>query len=153
MKSRRHERTKKVLHYLKLHEPIIKIFSDEKIFTIDSVLNCRNDLYIAKSLSDMTEIFRTKQLMQVMVLGVVASDEKKTPLHFFKSVEKMGAEAYFKVLWYKVFPLLKVNYPEGNYVWTQDGALPHTGKRVQKFCKDNFADFWPATFWLQPALT
>ena len=31
-----------------------------------------------------------------MVLGVVTSDGKKVPLHFFKPVEKVGAEVYYK---------------------------------------------------------
>ena len=78
-----------------------------------------------------------------MVLGVVTSDGKEMPLHFFKPVEKVRAEVYYKVLRYKVLPWLKMNYPNGNYVWTQDGC---TAKKVQKFCKDNFADFFPAAF-------
>ena len=143
MKSRRHERAKKVLRYLKLHGPTVKTFSDEKIFTIDAVLNRRNNRYIAKSLSDVKGIFRTKH----PALGVLTSDGKKMPLHFFKPVEKVGAEVYYKDLRYKVLPWLKVNYPNGNYAWTQDGTPPHTAKKVQKFCKDNFGDFWPATFW------
>jgi len=80
-------------------------------------------------------------------LGVVASDGKKMPPYFFKTGERVGANSYYKVLRYHVLPWLKANYPEGNYVWTQDGAPCHTAKKVQKFCKDNFADFWPASFW------
>ncbi len=38
-------------------------------------------------------------------------------------------------------------YQEGNYVWTQDGAPCHTGKKMHKFCKAKFADFWPVDFW------
>lgn len=147
MEARRLERAKKVLNYLKRHGPTVKIFSDEKIFTVDAVVNRRNDRYIAQSRSEVKGIFRTKHPAQVMVLGVVASDGKKMPLHFFKPGEKVNTEVYYKVLRYKVLPWLKANYPNGNYVWTQDGAPAHTARKVQKFCKDNFADFWPANFW------
>jgi hypothetical protein len=32
-------------------------------------------------------------------------------------------------------------------VLNQDGAPAHTSKSAEKFCKENFADFWPANFW------
>ncbi|QQP42423.1 Uncharacterized protein FKW44_017082 [Caligus rogercresseyi] len=60
-----------------------------------------------------------------MVLGVVASDGKKMSPLFFKAREKICKETYNKVLRYTVLPWLKANYPEENYVWTQDG-LHHT---------------------------
>ena len=88
-----------------------------------------------------------RKLAQVMVLGVVASNGKKMPLHFFKPGEKVNTEVYYKVLRYKVLPWLMANYPTGNYVWTQYRAPAHTTRKVQKFCNDNFADFWPANFW------
>ncbi len=44
-------------------------------------------------------------------------------------------------------PFLKANYQEGNYVLTQDGGPCHTAKKVQKFCKADFADFWSADVW------
>ncbi len=30
-------------------------------------------------------------------------------------------------------------------MWTQDGAPCQVAKKVQKFCKANFADFWPSS--------
>ena len=65
--------------------------------------NIRNNRYIAKSLSDVKRIFRTKQSAQVMFLGVVASDGKKMALHYFKLVEKVG-EIYYKALRHKILP-------------------------------------------------
>lgn len=147
LKSKRLTRCKKVLHYLKTHAGTVTIFSDEKIFTVDAVVNRRNDRYLAKSIEDVKGTFRTKHPAQIMVLGVVASDGKKMPPYFFKPGERVGAEVYYKVLRYHVLPWLKANYPEGNYVWTQDGAPCHTAKKVQQFCKTNFANFWPHDFW------
>ncbi|QQP48981.1 Uncharacterized protein FKW44_009476, partial [Caligus rogercresseyi] len=82
-----------------------------------------------------------------MVLGVVASDGKKMPPFFFKAGEKIRKETYYKVLRYTVLPWLKANYPEGNYVWTQDGAPSHTSDLCQKFCTANMAHFWPKDMW------
>ncbi|QQP51070.1 Uncharacterized protein FKW44_012286, partial [Caligus rogercresseyi] len=61
--------------------------------------------------------------------------------------EKIGKETYYKVLRYTVLPWLKANYPEGNYVWTQDGAPSHTSDLCQKFCTTNMAHFWPKDMW------
>lgn len=54
MKATKQERAKKVLHYLKRHGPTVKIF------TVDAVLNRRNDRYITHSPSGVKGIFRTK---------------------------------------------------------------------------------------------
>ena len=64
-----------------------------------------------------------------MILGIVGSDGKKMPPYLFNQGEKIGADVYYRVLRYTVLPWLKANYPEGNYVWTQDGAPPHTAKK------------------------
>lgn len=49
MKSRRHERVKKMLRYLKHIGQAVKIFSDDIIFSVDSILNRCNDRYNVKS--------------------------------------------------------------------------------------------------------
>jgi len=147
LKSKRLVRCKKVMQYLRTRGSTVKVFSDEKIFTVDAVVNRRNDRFLAKSIEEVVGTFHTKHPAQIMVLGVVASDGKKMPPYFFQPGEKVGADAYYKVLRYHVLPWLKTHYPAGNYVWTQDGAPCHTAKKVQQFCKTNFADFWPADFW------
>ncbi len=94
MKARRLERYNKVLRYIKNRGSTVKIFSDEKIFIVDAVLNGRNDWYLAESIADVKGTFRTKHPAKVMVLGVVASDGKKMPPIFFKLGEKVGADVY-----------------------------------------------------------
>jgi hypothetical protein len=133
--------------YIKNHGSSVTIFSDEKIFTVYAVLNRRSDRYLAKSTVDVKGTFRTKHPDQVMVFGVLAFDGQKMPTVFYKPGEKVGADAYYKVLRYHVMSWFKANYPEGNYVLSQDGAPSHTNNKVQKFCKANFADFWPVDFW------
>ncbi|QQP52624.1 Uncharacterized protein FKW44_004830, partial [Caligus rogercresseyi] len=65
----------------------------------------------------------------------------------FKAGEKIHKETYYKVLRYTVLPWLKAKYPEGNYVWTQDGVPSHTSDLCQKFCTVNMAHFWPKDMW------
>jgi hypothetical protein len=93
-------------------------------------LNRRNDRYLAKSTVDVRCTFSNKQLAQIMVFSVVAFDGKKIPTFFYKPGEKMGADAYYKVLRYHVLPWLKANYPKGNYVWSQGSAPSHTANKV-----------------------
>lgn len=102
---------------------------------------------MAASIEEVKGVYRTKHPAQVMVLGVVASDGLKMPPYFFRSGEKIGAEVYYKVLRYTVLHWLKPNYPEGNYVWTQDGAPAHTSVRAQIFCQNNFSQFWDKSMW------
>ena len=48
-----------------------------------------------------------------MVLGVGPLTAQKIPPYFFKPGERLGADAYYKVLSYHVLSWLKANYPEG----------------------------------------
>ncbi len=57
----------------KNHGSTMKIFSDEKIFTVDAVLNHQNDWYLAESIADVKGTFRTKHPAKVMVLSVMDS--------------------------------------------------------------------------------
>ena len=147
MKAKKVKRSKKILNYLRSHGSTIKIFSDKEIFTMDQVYNRRNDRAIEESSDKVKGIYRTKHPWQVMVLGVLASDGKKMPPYFFKDGEKIGMAEYYRVLRYTILPWIKVNYPEGNYVWVQDGAPSHMSAKNQKFCKDNFVSFWTKDFW------
>ncbi|QQP50601.1 Uncharacterized protein FKW44_011650, partial [Caligus rogercresseyi] len=72
IEAKRLERCKKVLNYFKKSSVLVKIFSDKKIFTLDTVCNRRNDRYIAKSLDQVECTYLTKHPQQIMMLGVVS---------------------------------------------------------------------------------
>lgn len=146
MKATRLEKCNKVLNYMKSHPATVKIFSDKKIFTMVQVLSRRDDRCIAGSSEEVQGTFRTKHPAQTMCMGVVASGGKKMNPFFFKPNEKIGTEAYYKVLRWKILPWLKANYHKNKYVWTQDGAPSHTATKNRNFCKEHFADFWDKTF-------
>ncbi|QQP48703.1 Transposable element tcb2 transposase [Caligus rogercresseyi] len=143
MKRKRLKRCNKVLTWLKGNGSNVKIFSDKKIFTVDQIYNRRNDQWLWKTIEEVQGVYRTKHPAQTMVFGVVASDRKKMPPFFFKAGENICKETYYKVLRYTVLSWLKANYPQGIYMWTQDGAPSHTSDLCQKFCTANMAHFWP----------
>ena len=111
MKEKRLERCRKLINYLRKRPSIVKIFSDEKIFTVDQVYNRRNDRYIAESRDQVKGVYRTKHPAQIMVLGVLTSDGRRMPPHFFKPNQKIGTEEYLWVLRYKILPWIKCQYP------------------------------------------
>eukprot|EP00096_Caligus_rogercresseyi_P012958 TRINITY_DN5623_c0_g1_i1.p1 TRINITY_DN5623_c0_g1~~TRINITY_DN5623_c0_g1_i1.p1 ORF type:complete len:138 (-),score=3.77 TRINITY_DN5623_c0_g1_i1:165-533(-) len=105
----------KVLNYFKKSSVRVKIFSDKNNFTLGAVFNRRNDRCFAKSLDHVEGTYRTKLPQQIMMLGVVSSDGKKTPPYFFKPGEKVDTAVYYKVLMWTVLPWLRTTYPDGNY--------------------------------------
>ena len=126
---------------------IVKIFSDKKIFTVNQFHNRRNDHWLALDQDDVEGICTSKQPQQVMVLGIITSEGKRMLPIFFNKNEKCTAGVYYKLLRYKVLPWIKQNYPNGDYVWQQDGAPAHTARKNQKFCKRHFEDFWDKSMW------
>jgi inhibitor of nuclear factor kappa-B kinase subunit alpha len=148
LKTSRFERARSLLSKLKkLPESTVKIFSDKKMFTVDQVYNRRNDRCIVNKGESATPVPKTKHPAGVMVLGIVASDGKKLDPIFIPSGLKVNTEVYIDLLSTKLLPWLRRNYPEGNYVFQQDGAPAHTSKRTQEWLAANTADFWDKSSW------
>ena len=67
------------------------MFSDEKIFTVDAMLNLRNDRWIGGDPADVPDKVKyansIKHSASVMVFGLISSDGKKMPPYFFKPGE------------------------------------------------------------------
>ncbi len=95
---------------------------------------------------------KTKYPASVMVLGVVASDGKKAPLIFFPEGVKVNIKAYQALLKSKMLPWLKRNYPNGNYIWQQEGAQAHMSKKSQEWLETNMPNFLNKTAWLPSSL-
>jgi hypothetical protein len=113
------------------------LFSDEKFFDIDGVYNAQNDRVWAANHADAPQ--------KVMVwLG--ACSKGVTPLVILD--EGTGNhDCYIK----KVLP---VTFKYGNkvfgddWIFQQDGAMPHQYHLTQQWCRDNFPlfvnkDRWP----------
>ena len=69
-----HVTTNKVLGFINRNGSIVRVSSEEKIFTVNAVVNGQNDGYLAASRTEVRGIFRAKHLAQVVVLGIVASN-------------------------------------------------------------------------------
>lgn len=151
-KEKREARAKLLLNDVKHSSGRVTIFSDEKLFCVDRVLNRRNSRYISsEKVEDVPEhvkhVYKTKHPAKVMVLGVVASHGKKCPIIFIPQNDKVNSDVYINLLTKNVLPWLRKTYPDNNYVWQQDGAPCHTSRKTQKFLQDNMAEFWGKDMW------
>ncbi len=151
-KEKRLQKDKKLVNLLKTKNPII-LFSDEKVFYVDSVSNSRLDRYLSSEKSEDVDEnirfkFQTKHPASVMVFGLISSDGKKMAPHFFPVGTRIDSEEFIKVLKSKVKPWIKNTYGlEANYVLMQDGAPCHTSKKTQKWLEDNNIKFWSNDIW------
>ena len=125
----------------------MRIFSDEKCFTVDQARNCHNDRYLADSPASVPPINRTKHPASVMMLGVVGSDGKKMDPYWFPKGIRVGTKEYLVSMKLVVEPWLRRNYPGGNYVWQQDSAPGHASKETQKWISENLAAYWKKELW------
>jgi hypothetical protein len=128
------------------------IFSDEKLFVADALINRRNSRYLTSlPVSEVDESIRislfSKALVKVMVLGVVASDSKKCPIIFVPDGKKVSADSYQALLHRNMMPWLSDTYPQGNYVFQQDGVPEHTVNSMQRFLEKNMAVQWSKEVW------
>ena len=103
--GRRLKRTKALKNWIKnsANSKKVRIFSDEKLFVMDAVVNKQNDRYISDlpvSLVSPEIKFNSvsKNPAKIMVLGIVASDGKKCPMIFIPENEKVNAVVYQNLL-------------------------------------------------------
>jgi inhibitor of nuclear factor kappa-B kinase subunit alpha len=78
------------------------VFTDEKIFTIEQVLNKQNDRVYAAS-NPHASISRTSHPASVMVFAGITSDGK-VPLIFVPQGVKVISKSYLDVLKKELFP-------------------------------------------------
>lgn len=151
-REKRLERSKVLLNLLKKGKKGPIIFSDEKFFLVDRVINSRNHRYIAfVDPEDVPDEIKycpvTKNAQGVMVLGAVSTDGNICPPVFIPQGLKVNAQVYQDLLKQHILPWLEATYPLGDYTWQQDGALAHTAKTTQKFLETNMANFWSKEVW------
>ena len=150
--EKRLQKFKKLVNLLKSKKPVI-LFTDEKVFDVDSVSNSRLDRYLSSEKSEDVKDnirfkFQTKHPASVMVFGLISSDGKRMAPHFFPVGTRINSDEYIKVLKTKVKPWVQRTYGLGaNYVLMQDGAPCHTSKKTQKWLEDNNVKFWSKEIW------
>jgi hypothetical protein len=151
VKERRAGRATKLLNRLKGEDKgKVRVFSEEKIFTTNVTVKCRNSRYLTSSpVSDVDPTIRfnhyTKVPLKQMVLGVVASEGQKCPPIFVAAGKRINAAVYQNLLRQHVVPWLQRTYPDGNYVFQQDSAPAHAASTTHEFLSENMA--LSATAW------
>jgi transposase len=151
--DKRLEKAKNLVNMLKEKSHPVILFSDEKIFDVDSVSNSRMDRFLsADKFGDVPAHikfkYQTKHPASIMMFGLVASDGKKMPPFFFPVGTKINSDVYVDLLKTVVKPWIKKTYSlGGNYVLQQDGAPCHTSRKTQQWLIDNQIKFWPKEIW------
>lgn len=149
-KKKRLDRGKVMLEEIQRATDTVFIWSDEKMFTVEAILNRQNDRLYARDAQDLPEgsrsHFRRIKPAGVMVWAAVASDGSKSPLVFIPEGVKVNSAVYIEMLKTNVLPWVSEHF--GNdYVFTQDGAPSHTSNVTQQWCKDHFSGFWDKNCW------
>ena len=152
IKKARLDRCKKILNKLKKKTPII-LFTDEKYFTVDPIINSRTNRYIAKGRAKdapdhVRSVQNTKHPAQIMMFGLVASNGLKMDPVYLPIGLRMGAKDYLElVLKAHVLPWIQANFDDTqNAVLMQDGAPCHTANMVQNWLRGHL-NFWPKDVW------
>ena len=102
VKEKRFERSNKLLSLLK-KSPTTILFSDEKLFTVESVSNSRTNRFIihqpVQAVPEHVKYtFKTKHPASVMMFGLISSDGLKMPPVFIKSGQKVNTNEYIRIL-------------------------------------------------------
>ena len=122
------------------------LFTDEKVFTIEEVVNKQNDRIYARSNPHLT-VPRSAHPKSIMVFAGICYDGK-TPLIFVPQGVKVNVTNYLDLLKTHVLPWSKQHFGRKKWIYQQDGAPAHKAKTVQDFCKSNFPDFISYNEWL-----
>ena len=145
MVQKRRERCCHLLNDFKSHGNWIIIFSDEKTFTVDPVVNKQNERVagFGKDTPEVRNVSTTKHPASVMMLGVVASNGEKMPPVWFDVGYRLTAADDKDILATKVLPWVRKITKNVNCVFQQDGAPSHTAKVVQEWVNFWSKDIWP----------
>lgn len=130
------------------------LFSDEKIFNVESKWNSQNNRVIGTSVQDLppgaNRMQRTLHPPSVMVWAGVSS-MGKTGLVFVDQGVKVRKENYISdILIPRVLPLSQTMFPGMEWHFQQDSAPAHAAKLTQQWCRSNLPSFiakedWPSS--------
>uniref|UniRef100_A0A7I4YUP3 DDE_3 domain-containing protein n=1 Tax=Haemonchus contortus TaxID=6289 RepID=A0A7I4YUP3_HAECO len=145
-KLKRKDRSQQLLHRFQEDRHREILFTDEKVFTVEQVLNKQNDRIYAKS-KPKDVIQRKAHPLSLMVFAGISA-EAKTPLIFVPQEVKVNGKAYLEILKDQVWPWAREHVGHSKWTFQQDGAPGHKSRNVQEFCRGAFPDFlafdeWP----------
>ena len=128
------------------------IFTDEKDFTLEVARNRQNDRVYGKRKRDIAPnrlYHETNRFTKKVMLSAGVSWKGKTRIHFIDTERtKVNSESYKNLLEIGLLPDCRRLYPNGDWVFQQDGAPAHTSKTTQEYLDGATPDFirkdeWP----------
>uniref|UniRef100_A0A672ZGG9 Tc1-like transposase DDE domain-containing protein n=1 Tax=Sphaeramia orbicularis TaxID=375764 RepID=A0A672ZGG9_9TELE len=129
------------------------IFSDEKMFTVEPKLNRQNSHVYATSRADADaaslKVRRAEFPAKIMVWGAICSSGA-LQLKFIDPGTKVNKEYYInEVLESVLLPEARRLYPDGDWIFQQDGVPAHTANVTQTWLREHCPQFitkqeWPA---------
>ena len=155
--SRRVERCQRLLDWFGKNSedrrPRSVLYSDEKVFVVDAVLNRRNRRILAPRANLQLQFAaKTKHPASTMVFGLISSDGNVMPPIFIEAGVKINGQVYRDLIIPAIVNWCKVTYGDN---WSrkvclmQDGATPHTAKATQDMLREMFGveGFWSKQMW------
>ena len=113
------------------------IFTDKKDFTLEVVRNRQNDRVYGKGKRDIAPnrlYHETSRFTKKVMVSAGVSWKGKTRIHFIDTERtKVNNESYKNLLEIGLLPDCRRLYPNGDWVFQQDGAPTHTSKTTQEY--------------------
>jgi len=127
------------------------VFTDEKIFTVEPILNRQNHRQLLKKGQQNTNAakFVTRRHFPASVMvwaGICATG--KTPIVFIDRNVKINAAYYQQQILRDAFhPWAKQHFEGNNFTLQQDWAPAHSAKSTINVCNELFSGFWSKEIW------
>ena len=113
------------------------IFTDEKDFTLEVARNRQNYRVYGKRKRDIAPnrlYHETSRFTKKVMVSAGVSWKGKTRIHFIDTERtKVNSESYKNLLEIGLLPDCRRLYPNGDWVFQQDGAPAHTSKTTQEY--------------------
>ena len=151
MRSNRKTRCRLLLNRFTAEKVKNIIFSDEKDFTLEVARNRQNDRVYGKRKRDIAPnrlYHETSRFTKNIMVSAGVSWKGKNRIHFIDTeCTKVNSESYTNLLEIGL-PDCRRLYPNGDWVFQQDGAPAHSSKTTQEYLDGATPDFirkdeWP----------
>ena len=152
MRSKRKTRCRLLLNRFTAEKLKNIIFTDEKDFTLEVARNRQNDRVYGKRKRDIAPnrlYHETSRFTKKVMVSAGVSWKGKTRIHFIDTEHtKVNSESYKNLLEIGLLPDCRRLYPNGDWVFQQDGAPAPTSKTTQEYLDGATPDFirkdeWP----------